>query len=111
MESSTSNESSSSQFFRTTTGIHSEPDVFDQSRFVMMFLIILGVTEILYSFRLLLEGKKGKEIPESPRLVSLEKILANDFALSDAEDSTSGRNSRFTFVETTIVNSPKVSIA
>ena len=75
----------------------------------MMFLIILGVTEILYSFRLLLEGKK--EIPESPRLVSLEKFLANDFALSDAEDSTSGRNSRFTFVETTIVNSPKVSIA
>ena len=33
----------------------------------MTFLTILGVTEILYSFRLVLEGKTGKEIPESSR--------------------------------------------
>ena len=82
--------SSGSQFFRTTTGILSGPDAFDKSRFIMTFLIILGVTEILCSFKLVLEGKTGKEIPESSRLEFLEKFLANNFALSDAEDNTSG---------------------
>ena len=38
----------------------------------------------------LLEGKMGKEIPESSRLEILEKFLANNFALSDAEVNTSG---------------------
>ena len=42
------------------------------------------------SFKLVLEGKTGKEIPESPRLEFLEKFSANNFALSDAEDKTSG---------------------
>ena len=28
----------------------------------------MGVTEILFSFRLVLEGKTGKEIPDSSRL-------------------------------------------
>ena len=83
-------ESSGSQFFRTTTGIQSGPDAFDESRFVMTFLTILGVMEILCSFRLVLEGKTGKEIPESSRFEFLEKFLANNFALSDAEDNTSG---------------------
>ena len=46
--------------------------------------------KILCSFRLVLEGKAGTEIPESSRLEILEKFLANTFALSDAEDSTSG---------------------
>ena len=46
--------------------------------------------EILCSFRLVLEGKTSKEIPESSRLEFLEKFLANNFALSDAEDNTSG---------------------
>ena len=32
----------------------------------------------------------GKEIPESSRLEFLEKFSANNFALSDAEDNTSG---------------------
>ena len=82
-------ESSGSQFFRTTTGMQSGPDAFDESRFVMTFLTILGVMEILCSFRLVLEGKTGKEIPESSRFEFLEKFLANNFALSDAEDSTS----------------------
>ena len=45
--------------------------------------------EILCSFRLVLEGKAGKEIPDSSRLELLEKFLANNFGLSDAEDSTS----------------------
>ena len=65
-------ESSGSQFFRTTTGIQSGPDVFDESSFVMTFLTILGAMEILCSFRLALEGKTGKEIPESSRFEFLE---------------------------------------
>ena len=83
-------ESSGSQFFRTTTGTQSGPDVFDESRFATTFLTILGVTETLCSFRLVPEGKTGKEIPESSRFEFLEKFLANNFALSDAEDNTSG---------------------
>ena len=55
----------------------------------MTFLTILGVMEILCSFKLVLEGKTGKEIPESSRLEFLEKFSANNFALSDAEDNTS----------------------
>ena len=55
----------------------------------MTFLTILGVTEILYSFRVALEENMGKEIPESSRLEFLEKIFANNFALIDAEDNTS----------------------
>ena len=55
----------------------------------MTFLTILGDTEILCSFKLVLEGKTGKEIPESSRLEFLEKFSAKNFALSDAEDNTS----------------------
>ena len=53
----------------------------------MTFLTILGVAEILCNFRLVLEEKKGKEIPKSSRLEFLEKFSANNFALSDAEDN------------------------
>ena len=56
----------------------------------MTFLPILGVTEILYSFRLALEKKTGKEIPDSSRLEFIERFSANNFTLLDAEDSTSG---------------------
>ena len=83
-------ESSGSQFFRTTTGIQSGPDAFHKSRFIMIFLTILEVTEKLRSFRLVLEGKTGEEIPESSRLEFLENFLANNSALSDAEDNTTG---------------------
>ena len=82
-------ENSGSQFFRTTTGIQSGPDAFDESRLIMTFLTILGVMEILCSFRLVLEEKIGKEMLESSRLDFLGKLLANNFALSDAEDNTS----------------------
>ena len=54
----------------------------------MTFLTILGVIEILCSFKLVLEGKTGKDIPESSRLKFLEKFSANNFSLSDAEDNT-----------------------
>ena len=56
----------------------------------MTFLSITGVTEILCSFQLDLEGKKGKEIPEPSRLEFLEKFSASNFALSDAGDNTFG---------------------
>ena len=55
-------ESSGSQFFRTTSGIQLAPDVFGKSRFIMTFSTILRVKEILCSFKLVLEGKTGKEI-------------------------------------------------
>ena len=80
-------ESSGYQFFRTTIRIQSRLDAFDESRFGMIFLTTLGVTEILCSFRLILEGKAAKEIPRSSRLEFLVKFLAINFALSD---NTSG---------------------
>ena len=49
----------------------------------------LKVTGILCSFRLLLGEKTSKEIPRSSRLEFLEKFLANNFDLSNAEDNTS----------------------
>ena len=42
------------------------------------------------SFKLVLEGKADKEIPESSRLELLEKFSGNNFALSDAEYRNSG---------------------
>ena len=87
-------ESSDLQFLRTIPGKQSVQEALDESRFIMTFPTILGVMEILCSFRLVLEGKTGKEIRESSRLVFLEKFLANYFALSDAEDNTSKPLSR-----------------
>ena len=49
----------------------------------------MGVTEILCSFKLVLEGKTGKETPESSRLEFKEKFSGNNFVLSDVEDNTS----------------------
>ena len=54
----------------------------------MTFLTNFGVTEILCSFKLILEWKEGKERPESLRLEFLEKFLPNNFTLSDAEHNT-----------------------
>ena len=55
----------------------------------MTFLTIFGVTEILYSFKLVLKRKTAKEIRESSRFEFLEKFSANNFPLSDAENNTS----------------------
>ena len=87
------------------------PDAFDKSGLIMAFLTILGLTEILCSFRLVVEGETGKEIPESSRLEFLEKFSANNFAISDAEHLQvleQRRHSRFTFVENTTGNLPKL---
>ena len=64
-------------------------DAFDKPRFIMTFLTILKVAEILCSFKLVLEWKTDKDIPESSRLEFLETFLANNFALSVAEANTS----------------------
>ena len=55
-------ETPGSQFFRITTGIQSGPHSLDKSRLVMTFLTNCGDAEVLYIFRLVLEGKAGKEI-------------------------------------------------
>ena len=78
--------SSGSQFLRTMTGIQSGPYTFDESMFFLTFLPILGVIEILCSFRLVLEGQACKGMPESSRLEFIEKRLAKNFALSDTEE-------------------------
>ena len=43
-------------------------------------------TSLFFSFRLVLERKMGKEMPQSSRLEILEKFLLYNFALSDAKD-------------------------
>ena len=58
-------ESGGSQFFRTTGGIQSETDSFNESRLIMTFFTSLGVTEILYSLRLYkyyIDSKKGNQV-------------------------------------------------
>ena len=49
----------------------------------------MGIIELLSSFRFVLEGKTGKEIPGSSILEFLKTFLANNFSLPDAEDNTS----------------------
>ena len=65
--------------------------------FVMTFLTILRVMEILCSFGLVLEGKTGKGIPESSRLDLIETFLASNFALLDAEDCLMGLNKKYSY--------------
>ena len=60
--------------------MQSGPDAYDKSKFIMTLFTILGVTEMLCSFRLVLGGKTGKEIPESSTLEFLENFSANNFA-------------------------------
>ena len=72
-------ESSGWQFLRTTTGLQSGPETFDELRFIITFWNILRVTEILCSFKLVPEGKAGKGICKSSRLELLEKFLGNNF--------------------------------
>ena len=55
----------------------------------MTFLTTLGVIEILCSFRLVLEGKRGKEI-RYLKITVLRSFQLDNFALLDAEDNTSG---------------------
>ena len=83
-------ESSDSQFLKTTSGIQWGPDPFDKSRFIMTFLTILGVTEILCSFKLVTKTKTDEVIPESSRLEFLENFSTKYLGLSDPQDKNSG---------------------
>ena len=49
---------------------------------------------MLQKYRLVPEGKTAIEIPESSRLEFLATFLANNFALSDVQDNTSGALNR-----------------
>ena len=69
------------------------------------------VTEILCSFRLVLDGKTGKEIPESLWLEFSEKFLAKNFALSDAEDNTSGSLSSGGISDLQLAKSPENQVS
>ena len=69
----------------------------------MTFLTILAIMEILCNFKLVLERKTGKEIPESSRLELLEKFLANKFALSDAEGNASSPLNRQGIADLTLL--------
>ena len=66
-----------------------------------------GVTEILCSFRLVLEEIIAQEILESIILGFPEKFLT--ILLYQTQKTTSPGYSGFTFVDNTISNSPKVS--
>ena len=80
----------------------------------LILLTILGVIVILCSFRSILEGKTGIEILESSKLESLRNFSASNFALSDAEDNTSGPLNKGGIVDLPLLetlyigNSPKV---
>ena len=103
-------ESSGSHFFRITTGIQLGPDPFDKLRLVMTFLTNLGATWILCSFKLVLQEKDGKGIPVSSRYDFIEKLLASNYFLLEAEDNKQRRYSRFTFVDNTISKLRKLTI-
>ena len=82
----------------------------------MNFLTNLGVTEILFSCKLVLEGKAAKKIPESSRLELLEQFSGNNFALSEAEDNTSkllnrGSIADLPLLKTLLSNLPKFTSA
>ena len=67
----------------------------------------MGVTEILFSFRLVQEGKIGEEMPESSRLEFLEKFSVNNFLYQMQNNLWTieeRKYSRFTFLENTIGN-------
>ena len=50
-------------------------------------------------FQVVLEGKTGKEMPQSSRLEFVERFLANNFALSSAESNTPGSLNRRALAE------------
>ena len=65
------------KIFRSTTGIQSGPDAFNKSKFVMIFLTILGVTEMLCSFGLVLEEKMQLCISSRGENKQVERSLSN----------------------------------
>ena len=68
--------SSGSQCFRTTTRIKSGPDAFDESRFVMTFLTILGVIVIMQS-QISPRTEKRERDTQVIKIKVLRKVLSN----------------------------------
>ena len=56
----------------------------------MTSLTILEIKEMSCGFRLFLERRASKEIPESSRFEFFEQFLTNKFTLLNAENNTSG---------------------
>lgn len=83
-------ESSDRQFLRTTTRAICGLNILQESRAVIFFLDILGVIEESSTFRLVLKGKVCRQLLQSSRLESPERISVNNFALRDTEDMKSG---------------------
>ena len=54
-------------------------------------------------FQISSRRKAGKDIPESSRSEFLEKFLANNFSLSNAEDNTSGPLNRGGILDLTLL--------
>ena len=81
-------ESSGSQLFKTATRIQSGLGNFEESRLGMVHFTVFRFTGILCSFRLALEGKTNKKIPESSRLYFSEKISAKNVAVPSTKNIT-----------------------
>ena len=82
-----------------------------QSRFIMTFLTILGVTETLCSFKLVSEGKTGRDTWVI-KITVFKKVFSKQFCFVRCRRQhlwavKQRRHSRFTFDENTISNSPK----
>ena len=73
----------------------------------MTFLTNLEDTGILCRLDLVIEGKAGREIPES-RLEFLEKFSTNNFTLADAKDNTSGSLNRKGREELPLLRTPLI---
>ena len=68
-------ESSGLHFSKTTTGIQLGSNISEKLTLIMTSLTDLRATLLACSFRLVLEGKAGKEIPDPSRLEFLENLL------------------------------------
>ena len=64
----------------------------------------MGVAGILCSFRLVLDRKAVKKIPESSRLEFLKMFSANHFSLLDLEDNAWGLLNRAGVIDLTLEN-------
>ena len=80
-----------------------QPDVFGKSKFIMAFLTILGLTEILCSFRWVREGKICKDTWVI-KIKVLRTVFSKQFCFIRCRRQNLRWYSRFTFVG----NSPKV---
>ena len=81
--------SSDSQFFTNITGIKSRPkNLMNQGCYVLFNQF--GSYRNIIQFKISYRRETGKEILDSWRLEFFKKFLTNNFALSGAEDNTSG---------------------